>query len=768
MLSKDALKKISSCMAAVMIAGCSAAVFADNTNTTVPSGQTENTENSGSNTCDTTENPSGGDETPETTAINISANYFKTEAENTYNIIVSSLDYLEGYKDFSFTLSFGADDVKLSNPEFGEKLKSDDENTVISSAARKITFSHGAPTELQSGKLGLCSIELTSATVPSAENITISDFTAVDKDGKTITFTPNLTVAEGPVVPELSEKEQNVYDLMLALPDVAALSFYNEDKSLKDVAAVKSQVDAAADAYNALTDAEKKNVNAVLDYNMKDKEVITTLKPVTDAMANVSEVISTAKLLGDAADDKLLNYSFVMNIYNSKIKDNQSPEGMPDTSAAYKEYTDALAKIAERETVLNEKIKAADYSDKVGAVSAQLNIIQTLSADKYYKDYLSDLLDNAQKLYKEIDASDDPIKEGLCSQLQSNIDKIKAVQSGINTMPTLDFPKEINRDFAFTIGFTRTRAASGSAAKITVEVYNVDEKPERLIESKDFDIAANATSTDLKMFASNSNYTKGDNIRVDVKYTIAGATFDIESKEYTVETTARANNDNIGIKKGNSSSSSGDNSGSGGETKYPTVDDTKDNDDNKNDDTNDTPKELFGDISNYGWAKDAIEGLYYAGIVNGMEENVFNPAGEVTREQFCKMVVQLFGVLNYDETNTRFNDVKDGAWYAPYIYSAVSAGYIQGQSDDFFGVGQPIMRQDMVTILYRALNKSNSAAALDFTDVDNIAEYAKDAVAQLVGMGVINGYEDGSFKPRGTATRAEAAKVIWGVYESIK
>lgn len=768
MLSKDALKKISSCMAAVMIAGCSAAVFADNTNTTVPSGQTENTENSGSNTGDTTENPSGGDETPETTAINISANYFKTEAENTYNIIVSSLDYLEGYKDFSFTLSFGADDVKLSNPEFGEKLKSDDENTVISSAARKITFSHGAPTELQSGKLGLCSIELTSATVPSAENITISDFTAVDKDGKTITFTPNLTVAEGPVVPELSEKEQNVYDLMLALPDVAALSFYNEDKSLKDVAAVKSQVDAAADAYNALTDAEKKNVNAVLDYNMKDKEVITTLKPVTDAMANVSEVISTAKLLGDAADDKLLNYSFVMNIYNSKIKDNQSPEGMPDTSAAYKEYTDALAKIAERETVLNEKIKAADYSDKVGAVSAQLNIIQTLSADKYYKDYLSDLLDNAQKLYKEIDASDDPIKEGLCSQLQSNIDKIKAVQSGINTMPTLDFPKEINRDFAFTIGFTRTRAASGSAAKITVEVYNVDEKPERLIESKDFDIAANATSTDLKMFASNSNYTKGDNIRVDVKYTIAGATFDIESKEYTVETTARANNDNIGIKKGNSSSSSGDNSGSGGETKYPTVDDTKDNDDNKNDDTNDTPKELFGDISNYGWAKDAIEGLYYAGIVNGMEENVFNPAGEVTREQFCKMVVQLFGVLNYDETNTRFNDVKDGAWYAPYIYSAVSAGYIQGQSDDFFGVGQPIMRQDMVTILYRALNKSNSAAALDFTDVDNIAEYAKDAVAQLVGMGVINGYEDGSFKPRGTATRAEAAKVIWGVYESIK
>ena len=200
MLSKDALKKISSYMAAVMIAGCSAAVFADNTGVTVLENQTGDTANSGSagggqsGSGDTSENPSGGDETPETMAINISANYFKTEAENTYNIIVSSLDYLEGYKDFSFTLSFGAADVKLSNPEFGEKLKSDDENTVISSAARKITFSHGAPTELQSGKLGLCSIELKSAAVPTKDNITIIDFTAVDKDGKTITFAPNLTV----------------------------------------------------------------------------------------------------------------------------------------------------------------------------------------------------------------------------------------------------------------------------------------------------------------------------------------------------------------------------------------------------------------------------------------------------------------------------------------------------------------------------------------------------------------------------------------------
>jgi len=78
------------------------------------------------------------------------------------------------------------------------------------------------------------------------------------------------------------------------------------------------------------------------------------------------------------------------------------------------------------------------------------------------------------------------------------------------------------------------------------------------------------------------------------------------------------------------------------------------------------------------------------------------------------------------------------------------------------------MRQDMATILYRAINKSGDGVILEFTDNSDIAAYAKDAVAELVGLGVMNGYEDGSFKPRGSATRAEASKVIYGTYKIVK
>ena len=153
-------------------------------------------------------------------------------------------------------------------------------------------------------------------------------------------------------------------------------------------------------------------------------------------------------------------------------------------------------------------------------------------------------------------------------------------------------------------------------------------------------------------------------------------------------------------------------------------------------------------MDGYDWAFESIIGLTNAGIVNGMGDNKFDPSGNVTREQFCKMVVQMFG-LDATDTTSHFNDVDETKWYAPYVTAAVNAGYVQGQSDEYFGIGEVIMRQDMATILYRAINKSGDGVILEFTDNSDIAAYAKDAVAELVGLGVMNGYEDGSFKPRG-------------------
>ena len=94
-----------------------------------------------------------------------------------------------------------------------------------------------------------------------------------------------------------------------------------------------------------------------------------------------------------------------------------------------------------------------------------------------------------------------------------------------------------------------------------------------------------------------------------------------------------------------------------------------------------------------------------------------------------------------------------------------SSGIMLGTGDSEFGVGMNITRQDLAVILYRAMGVTDEARECSFTDSGDIDGYAKEAVAYLSGKGIINGYEDGRFLPHKYVTRAEAAKLIYGIIE---
>lgn len=741
MLSTNALKKISACLAALMLAA-SAPVYSEGT-AVIP--QVEDGEVQPPATED-------DDTQSETVPVNISGNYFKEE-DGSYSVIFSSLDVLSDLKAFNFTVSFTS--AELVSYDFDTKLKDGEES--ITKKGSTVVFQNGSSSAPQSGKLTLCSVKIKTDAAPTADSIAFTDFTALDAEGNTVTFAPTLSIKEGPVVPKLSEKEQSVYDIIVALPDADALSFYNEDKSLADISALKSAADTATAAYDKLTSAEKANIEANLAYNMKNSEALSALPPILDGMENVSEVISLAAMLNSAEDSALIDYQFALNVYNA-VKDDISAAGIPENSTAYSQYAAAKSVIASKETALGRALAEASLNDRLKSVDRQLTLIQSMSSNKHYNEYLSELLDISNKLYEDIESSSDEYKDYMCEKLSEEINKIKAIQNGVSALPTITYPSKISVGISYTITLKRDKKAAVEA-KAVVNVYEDDE----LIDTKSFDMEEGATSAELRMLPSKSDYPSDGEVTVSVIYTVADAQFNLGSEVLKCSTVAKPSSGTSGF--GTSGSGGSSDSGSGGTTKFPEANENN-NDDKDKDSDNDKNevKTLFNDIENYGWAKEAIEGLYYAGIVNGMEEGVFNPAGQVTREQFCKMAVQLFGVLSYD-TDTKFADVKNDAWYAPYVYSAVRAGYVQGQSDDYFGIGEPIMRQDMATILYRAMGSSSDGAELSFTDNDSIAPYAEDAVSALVGMNIINGYEDGSFKARGTATRAEAAKVIWGVYQ---
>lgn len=173
----------------------------------------------------------------------------------------------------------------------------------------------------------------------------------------------------------------------------------------------------------------------------------------------------------------------------------------------------------------------------------------------------------------------------------------------------------------------------------------------------------------------------------------------------------------------------------------------------------------FSDLSAVPWAVQSIESLYSFGIVDGRQDGRFYPDEIVSREEFIKMLVLSMDI--YDaQAVADFSDVDHDAWYAPYIASAVNHGISQGISDDAFGVGLKIKRQDMATLLYRAvmqlLPQEKPEEELQLFDDDAlISDYAKTAVYAIKNAGMIDGVGNNLFAPQEYATRAQAAKVLY-------
>lgn len=176
------------------------------------------------------------------------------------------------------------------------------------------------------------------------------------------------------------------------------------------------------------------------------------------------------------------------------------------------------------------------------------------------------------------------------------------------------------------------------------------------------------------------------------------------------------------------------------------------------------PIDIFTDIDNVIWAKEAIVYLTEKSVINGKAENLFYPNDNITREEFVKIAVLAF-MPDAEAGEISFTDVDKNEWYAEYIAKAYNAGIISGYSDDVFGVGNTITREDIAVILYRIAKQrgiiSDDTLNSGFEDEAEISDYAKTAVATLSDNGIINGRDNGIFAPKAPATRAETAKMVY-------
>ena len=163
------------------------------------------------------------------------------------------------------------------------------------------------------------------------------------------------------------------------------------------------------------------------------------------------------------------------------------------------------------------------------------------------------------------------------------------------------------------------------------------------------------------------------------------------------------------------------------------------------------------------WAKPYIEDFVKKGYIKGYEDGTFKPNGLITRGEFACILSLCFDLYDKD-AKCNFTDINESDWAYGYVASLAKTGVLKGGENNECLWNEVITRQDMSVMVYRLLelksllNGKNSE--LDFTDSEEISDYAKDAVAYLKNAGVISGMENNSFEPLKNATRAQAVKVL--------
>lgn len=177
----------------------------------------------------------------------------------------------------------------------------------------------------------------------------------------------------------------------------------------------------------------------------------------------------------------------------------------------------------------------------------------------------------------------------------------------------------------------------------------------------------------------------------------------------------------------------------------------------------------FTDVSRSDWYYQFVDYVTSKGYFNGTSETTFAPAENMTRAMFVTVLFRFDGAKG-DRSQSAFTDVAPGEWYTDAINWAAANRIVDGVGDGKFAPNDPITRAQMCTMIerYLALYKKAWKVTLPETgsvsvmvDENAIPAYALAAVKQCQRHGLVNGFEDSTFRPNELSTRAQVAAVIY-------
>lgn len=177
----------------------------------------------------------------------------------------------------------------------------------------------------------------------------------------------------------------------------------------------------------------------------------------------------------------------------------------------------------------------------------------------------------------------------------------------------------------------------------------------------------------------------------------------------------------------------------------------------------------FTDVSRSDWYYQFVDYVTSKGYFNGVADKTFAPAENMTRAMFVTVLFRFHGAKG-DSSQSAFVDVAPGEWYTAAINWAAANKIVDGVGNGKFAPNDPITRAQMCAMIERYLDlyrkawkvtlpESGSLSVM--VDESAIPAWALAAVKQCQRHGLVNGFEDGTFRPNDLSTRAQVAAVIY-------
>lgn len=170
--------------------------------------------------------------------------------------------------------------------------------------------------------------------------------------------------------------------------------------------------------------------------------------------------------------------------------------------------------------------------------------------------------------------------------------------------------------------------------------------------------------------------------------------------------------------------------------------------------------EIFVDVAPNAWYKDAVQYAYDNGLMTGVSANEFAPEQTTTRAMIVSIFARLENVTSAESAG--FADVSD-EWFATAVNWAASVGVVNGFEDNTFRPNDPITREQLAAILmnYSAWKGEDVSARADLTIyIDQPSAWAEETMQWAVAEGLISGVTNDELQPQGNATRAQVAAIL--------